>query len=167
MLGFLLSQQIYYWESDTLNDTEKVKVLFLPETTVRLKNLTSHTRYLVCISAFNAAGDGPRSSPTQGRTHQAGTGPWPAHLDTGQGKWGQAGGHCCLDLHCRGLERGKKSIKQVERVERERHSQNENGVAEGPVPKLSWSRRKHSVALFPAITPGNQRELISSAWKLP
>ncbi|KAL2298923.1 hypothetical protein Nmel_014533, partial [Mimus melanotis] len=48
-----------------------VKVLFLPETSVRLKNLTSHTRYLVCISAFNAAGDGPRSSPAQGRTHQA------------------------------------------------------------------------------------------------
>ncbi|KAK4813575.1 hypothetical protein QYF61_011804 [Mycteria americana] len=65
-------QQIYYWESDILNDTEKVKVLFLPETTVRLKNLTSHTRYMVCISAFNAAGDGPRSSPSQGRTHQAG-----------------------------------------------------------------------------------------------
>ncbi|KFV75189.1 Protein sidekick-1, partial [Struthio camelus australis] len=63
--------QIYYWESDIQNDTEKVKVLFLPETTVRLKNLTSHTRYMVCISAFNAAGDGPRSSPSQGRTHQA------------------------------------------------------------------------------------------------
>ncbi|XP_009073929.1 PREDICTED: protein sidekick-1-like, partial [Acanthisitta chloris] len=62
---------IYYWESDTQNDTEKVKVLFLPETTVRLKNLTSHTRYMVCISAFNAAGDGPRSSPSQGKTHQA------------------------------------------------------------------------------------------------
>ncbi|RMC17644.1 hypothetical protein DUI87_05308 [Hirundo rustica rustica] len=62
---------IYYWESDALNDTEKVKVLFLPETSVRLKNLTSHTQYLVCISAFNAAGDGPRSSPAQGRTHQA------------------------------------------------------------------------------------------------
>lgn len=65
-------QQIYYWESDVQNDTEKVKVLFLPETTVRLKNLTSHTRYLVCISAFNAAGDGPRSRPSAGRTHQAG-----------------------------------------------------------------------------------------------
>ncbi|KAI1233713.1 Protein sidekick-1, partial [Lamprotornis superbus] len=49
----------------------QVKVLFLPETSVRLKNLTSHTRYLVSISAFNAAGDGPRSSPAQGRTHQA------------------------------------------------------------------------------------------------
>lgn len=57
---------------DCQNDTEKVKVLFLPETTVRLKNLTSHTKYLVCVSAFNAAGDGPRSSPKQGRTLQAG-----------------------------------------------------------------------------------------------
>ncbi|KAM8798404.1 protein sidekick-1 [Eudromia elegans] len=69
--GNIQGYKIYYWESDILNDTEKVKVLFLPETTVRLKNLTSHTRYLVCISAFNAAGDGPRSSPSQGRTFQA------------------------------------------------------------------------------------------------
>lgn len=49
-----------------------MKVLFLPEPVVRLKNLTSHTEYLVSISAFNAAGDGPRSDPRQGRTHQAG-----------------------------------------------------------------------------------------------
>ncbi|XP_066185864.1 protein sidekick-1 [Sylvia atricapilla] len=69
--GNIQGYKIYYWESDALNDTEKVKVLFLPETSVRLKNLTSHTRYLVCISAFNAAGDGPRSSPATGRTHQA------------------------------------------------------------------------------------------------
>uniref|UniRef100_A0A8C6YM20 Sidekick cell adhesion molecule 1 n=2 Tax=Nothoprocta perdicaria TaxID=30464 RepID=A0A8C6YM20_NOTPE len=69
--GNIQGYKIYYWESDIQNDTEKVKVLFLPETTVRLKNLTSHTRYLVCISAFNAAGDGPRSSPSQGRTFQA------------------------------------------------------------------------------------------------
>uniref|UniRef100_U3IAM3 Sidekick cell adhesion molecule 1 n=1 Tax=Anas platyrhynchos platyrhynchos TaxID=8840 RepID=U3IAM3_ANAPP len=69
--GNIQGYKIYYWESDVQNDTEKVKVLFLPETTVRLKNLTSHTRYMVCISAFNAAGDGPRSSPSQGRTHQA------------------------------------------------------------------------------------------------
>lgn len=54
-----------------------MKVLFLPETTVKLKNLTSHTRYLVSISAFNAAGDGPRSDPQQGRTHQAGRSPSP------------------------------------------------------------------------------------------
>uniref|UniRef100_A0A663F5Z6 Sidekick cell adhesion molecule 1 n=1 Tax=Aquila chrysaetos chrysaetos TaxID=223781 RepID=A0A663F5Z6_AQUCH len=69
--GNIQGYKIYYWESDIQNDTEKVKVLFLPETTVRLKNLTSHTQYMVCISAFNAAGDGPRSSPSQGRTHQA------------------------------------------------------------------------------------------------
>uniref|UniRef100_A0A663NB43 Sidekick cell adhesion molecule 1 n=1 Tax=Athene cunicularia TaxID=194338 RepID=A0A663NB43_ATHCN len=69
--GNIQGYKIYYWESDIQNDTEKVKVLFLPETTVRLKNLTSHTQYMVCISAFNAAGDGPRSSPSRGRTHQA------------------------------------------------------------------------------------------------
>ncbi|KAK1343614.1 hypothetical protein QTO34_016394 [Cnephaeus nilssonii] len=62
---------IYYWEAGSQNDTEKVKVLFLPETAVKLKNLTSHSRYLVSISAFNAAGDGPRSEPRPGRTHQA------------------------------------------------------------------------------------------------
>lgn len=64
--------QIYYWEADGQNETEKMKVLFLPETTVKLKNLSSHTSYLVSVSAFNAAGDGPRSGPRQGRTHQAG-----------------------------------------------------------------------------------------------
>lgn len=67
-----LSPQIYYWEAGGPNATEKVKVLFLPETAVRLKNLTSHSRYLVSIAAFNAAGDGPRSEPRPGRTHQAG-----------------------------------------------------------------------------------------------
>lgn len=68
------SQQVYYWEADSRNETEKMKVLFLPDTALRLKNLTSHTRYLVSISAFNAAGDGPRSDPRPGRTHQAGRG---------------------------------------------------------------------------------------------
>ncbi|XP_014466304.3 protein sidekick-1 isoform X2 [Alligator mississippiensis] len=72
--GNIQGYKIYYWEMDCQNDTEKVKVLFLPETTVRLKNLTSHTKYLVCVSAFNAAGDGPRSSPKQGRTLQAAPG---------------------------------------------------------------------------------------------
>lgn len=92
-------QQIYYWESDVQNDTEKVKVLFLPETTVRLKNLTSHTRYLVCISAFNAAGDGPRSRPSTGRTHQAGM--WPPQstgLMVAGSKWC---GACRRALLCR------------------------------------------------------------------
>lgn len=49
-----------------------MKILFLPETTVRLKNLTSYTTYLVKLLAFNAAGDGPLSEPRKGRTLQAG-----------------------------------------------------------------------------------------------
>ncbi|XP_039734833.1 protein sidekick-1 [Pteropus medius] len=72
--GNVQGYKIYYREADGQNGTEKMKVLFLPETTVKLKNLTSHTRYLVSISAFNAAGDGPRSDPQQGRTHQAAPG---------------------------------------------------------------------------------------------
>lgn len=66
------AQQVYYWEADSRNETEKMKVLFLPEPVVKIKDLTSHTKYLVSISAFNAAGDGPKSDPCQGRTHQAG-----------------------------------------------------------------------------------------------
>uniref|UniRef100_A0A803SQ68 Sidekick cell adhesion molecule 1 n=1 Tax=Anolis carolinensis TaxID=28377 RepID=A0A803SQ68_ANOCA len=73
--GNIQGYKVYYWEEDSRNETEKVKVLFLPETSVRLKNLTSYSKYLVCISAFNAAGDGPKSSPGQGRTHQAAPGP--------------------------------------------------------------------------------------------
>ncbi|XP_020658047.3 protein sidekick-1 isoform X2 [Pogona vitticeps] len=69
--GNIQGYKVYYWEEYSRNDTEKVKVLFLPETSVRLKNLTSYSKYLVCISAFNAAGDGPKSGPRQGRTHQA------------------------------------------------------------------------------------------------
>uniref|UniRef100_A0A8D0G947 Sidekick cell adhesion molecule 1 n=1 Tax=Sphenodon punctatus TaxID=8508 RepID=A0A8D0G947_SPHPU len=69
--GNIQGYKIYYWEMENQNNTEKVKVLFLPETAARLKNLTSHTKYTVCLSAFNAAGDGQRSGPTQGRTLQA------------------------------------------------------------------------------------------------
>nr|XP_053782234.1 protein sidekick-1 isoform X3 [Desmodus rotundus] len=72
--GNVQGYKVYYWEADSPNDTEKMKVLFLPETVVKLKNLTSHTQYLVSISAFNAAGDGPRSDPRPGRTHQAAPG---------------------------------------------------------------------------------------------
>uniref|UniRef100_A0A2I3HQ10 Fibronectin type-III domain-containing protein n=1 Tax=Nomascus leucogenys TaxID=61853 RepID=A0A2I3HQ10_NOMLE len=72
--GNIQGYKIYYWEADSQNETEKMKVLFLPEPVVKLKNLTSHTKYLVSISAFNAAGDGPRSDPQQGRTHQAAPG---------------------------------------------------------------------------------------------
>ncbi|CAI9173366.1 unnamed protein product [Rangifer tarandus platyrhynchus] len=72
--GNIQGYKIYYWEADSQNDTEKMRVLFLPETTAKLKNLTSHTKYLVSISAFNAAGDGPRSAPQPGCTHQAAPG---------------------------------------------------------------------------------------------
>ncbi|XP_035870614.1 protein sidekick-1 isoform X1 [Phyllostomus discolor] len=72
--GNVQGYKVYYWEADSPNDTEKMKVLFLPETAVRLKNLTSHTQYLLSISAFNAAGDGPRSDPRPGRTLQAAPG---------------------------------------------------------------------------------------------
>ncbi|XP_061455411.1 protein sidekick-1 isoform X4 [Rhineura floridana] len=69
--GNIQGYKVYYWQAESQNDTEKVKVLFLPETSLRLKNLTSYSSYLLRISAFNAAGDGPKSSPGQGRTHQA------------------------------------------------------------------------------------------------
>ncbi|KAJ8389678.1 hypothetical protein AAFF_G00115540 [Aldrovandia affinis] len=69
--GNIQGYKIHYWEQDGQNETEKVKVLFLPETTLRLKNLTSYTSYLVKLSAFNAAGDGPLSEPRRGRTLQA------------------------------------------------------------------------------------------------
>lgn len=57
---------------DNQNETERVKILFRPETNMRLKNLTSYTYYMVKLSAFNAAGDGPFSEPRRGRTLQAG-----------------------------------------------------------------------------------------------
>ncbi|XP_030646363.1 LOW QUALITY PROTEIN: protein sidekick-1 [Chanos chanos] len=69
--GIIQGYKIHYWEMDNQNETEKVKILFLPETTIRLKNLTSYTFYLVKLSAFNAAGDGPFSEPRRGRTLQA------------------------------------------------------------------------------------------------
>ncbi|XP_048349553.1 protein sidekick-1 isoform X2 [Sphaerodactylus townsendi] len=72
--GNIQGYKVCYWEADSQNETEKVKVLFLPETNIRLKNLTSYTKYLTRISAFNAAGDGPKSSPSQGMTHQAAPG---------------------------------------------------------------------------------------------
>ncbi|XP_067858995.1 protein sidekick-1 isoform X2 [Heptranchias perlo] len=69
--GKIQGYKIHYWELQNQNETQKVKILFLPENTIRLKNLTSYTMYMVSVSAFNAAGDGPRSDPVEGRTHQA------------------------------------------------------------------------------------------------
>jgi hypothetical protein len=64
--------QIYFWEVQRRNLTERVKTLFLAENSVKLKNLTGYTAYMVSVAAFNAAGDGPRSTPTRGQTQQAG-----------------------------------------------------------------------------------------------
>lgn len=44
----------------------------MPEAGVKLKNLTGYTTYMISVAPFNAAGDGPRSPPTRGRTQQAG-----------------------------------------------------------------------------------------------
>lgn len=49
-----------------------MRTLFMPEGGVKLKNLTGYTTYMISVAPFNAAGDGPRSPPTRGRTQQAG-----------------------------------------------------------------------------------------------
>ncbi|MEE6512211.1 hypothetical protein FKM82_019129 [Ascaphus truei] len=67
----LSPRQIFFWGALRRNETEKVRTLFLPESSVKIKNLTGFTTYLISVAAFNAAGDGPRSLPTQGQTQQA------------------------------------------------------------------------------------------------
>ncbi|NWW94823.1 SDK2 protein, partial [Rhynochetos jubatus] len=69
--GDIQGYKIHFWEAQRQNETMRVKTLFLPEKGVKLKNLTGYTSYWVSIAAFNAAGDGPRSPPVQGRTQQA------------------------------------------------------------------------------------------------
>ncbi|XP_048847436.1 protein sidekick-1-like [Brienomyrus brachyistius] len=69
--GIIQGYKIHYWEKENQNKTAKVKVLFLPETMVRLKNLTSYTSYLMRLLAFNAAGDGPLCEAREGLTLQA------------------------------------------------------------------------------------------------
>ncbi|XP_010001108.1 PREDICTED: protein sidekick-2-like [Chaetura pelagica] len=69
--GDIQGYKIHFWEAQRQNASARVKTLFLPETGVKLKNLTGYTSYWVTVAAFNAAGDGPRSPPVQGRTHQA------------------------------------------------------------------------------------------------
>ena len=65
-------RQVYFWEFQRKNDTERLRTLFMPEGGVKLKNLTGYTTYMISVAPFNAAGDGPRSPPTRGRTQQAG-----------------------------------------------------------------------------------------------
>uniref|UniRef100_UPI00358F1309 protein sidekick-2-like n=1 Tax=Myxine glutinosa TaxID=7769 RepID=UPI00358F1309 len=50
------------------NESERIRVLYLPETSVRLKGLEGFTRYSVRIIAYNTAGLGPSSSIATGRT---------------------------------------------------------------------------------------------------
>ncbi|KAK2494395.1 hypothetical protein MC885_015796 [Smutsia gigantea] len=73
--GDIQGYKIYFWEAERRNLTERVKTLFLAENGVKLKNLTGYTAYVVSVAAFNAAGDGPRSTPTRGQTQQAGARP--------------------------------------------------------------------------------------------
>uniref|UniRef100_A0A4X1SKP2 Protein sidekick-2 n=1 Tax=Sus scrofa TaxID=9823 RepID=A0A4X1SKP2_PIG len=69
--GDIQGYKIYFWEAQRRNLTERVKTLFLAENGVKIKNLTGYTAYMVSVAAFNAAGDGPRSTPTRGQTQQA------------------------------------------------------------------------------------------------
>ncbi|NWW24390.1 SDK2 protein, partial [Falcunculus frontatus] len=69
--GDIQGYKIHFWEEQRQNESARVKTLFLPETGVKLKNLTGYTSYWVSVAAFNAAGDGPRSSPVKARTQQA------------------------------------------------------------------------------------------------
>ncbi|XP_076004254.1 protein sidekick-1-like isoform X2 [Genypterus blacodes] len=69
--GLIQGYKIHYWERDKQNQSEKVKMIFVPDTRVRLTNLTSYTPYLATLSAFNTAGDGPPSDPRGARTLQS------------------------------------------------------------------------------------------------
>uniref|UniRef100_A0A674DRY9 Sidekick cell adhesion molecule 2 n=1 Tax=Salmo trutta TaxID=8032 RepID=A0A674DRY9_SALTR len=69
--GDIQGYKVYFWEIQRKNETERLRTLFLPEGGVKLKNLTGYTPYMISVALFNAAGDGPRSPPTRGRTQQA------------------------------------------------------------------------------------------------
>uniref|UniRef100_A0A3Q3LHE5 Sidekick cell adhesion molecule 1 n=1 Tax=Mastacembelus armatus TaxID=205130 RepID=A0A3Q3LHE5_9TELE len=69
--GLIQGYKIHYWERDKQNQSEKVKVIFVPDTCVHLTNLSSYTPYLVTLTAFNTAGDGPPSDPRGARTMQS------------------------------------------------------------------------------------------------
>lgn len=69
--GLIQGYKIHYWERDQQNRTEKVQVVFVPDTQVQLTNLSSYTAYMLTLTAFNTAGDGPPSDPRGARTHQS------------------------------------------------------------------------------------------------
>ncbi|NXA48598.1 SDK2 protein, partial [Nothocercus julius] len=69
--GDIQGYKIHFWEAQRQNESARLKTLFLPESGVKLKNLTGYTAYWVSVAAFNAAGDGPRSAAPV---------PWPCPL---------------------------------------------------------------------------------------
>ncbi|TRY81509.1 hypothetical protein DNTS_009917, partial [Danionella cerebrum] len=66
--GNILGYKVHYWEKERQNETEKELVLFVPNMSVQLKNLTSYRSFLVQLCAFNTAGDGPLSAAKAART---------------------------------------------------------------------------------------------------
>ncbi|CAL8330871.1 unnamed protein product [Merluccius merluccius] len=77
--GLIQGYKIHYWERERQNETETVMVVFTPDTSTLLANLTSYTHYMLTLTAFNTAGDGPPSEPRGARTQQSAPSP-PAFL---------------------------------------------------------------------------------------
>ncbi|XP_077460380.1 sidekick cell adhesion molecule 1b [Stigmatopora argus] len=69
--GLIQGYKVHYWQKGRQNQTEKVKVIFVPNTRILLSNLSSYTHYLVTLTAFNTAGDGPPSDPRGAQTRQS------------------------------------------------------------------------------------------------
>ncbi|XP_049577112.1 protein sidekick-1 isoform X1 [Syngnathus scovelli] len=69
--GLIQGYKVHYWQKNKQNQTEKVKVIFVPDTRMHLSNLSSYTHYLVTLTAFNTAGDGPPSDPRGAQTMQS------------------------------------------------------------------------------------------------
>uniref|UniRef100_A0A3Q2YF35 Sidekick cell adhesion molecule 1 n=1 Tax=Hippocampus comes TaxID=109280 RepID=A0A3Q2YF35_HIPCM len=69
--GLIQGYKVHYWQKNKQNQTEKVKVIFVPDTRMHLSNLSSYTPYLVTLTAFNTAGDGPPSDPRGAQTLQS------------------------------------------------------------------------------------------------
>ncbi|CAM9401214.1 unnamed protein product [Lampetra planeri] len=71
--GIILGYKVYFKDtapSVVRGDAgaERVRMLFLPETSARLKNLTGFTVFAVSVSAYNSAGEGPRSAAITAKT---------------------------------------------------------------------------------------------------
>ncbi|KAJ3614352.1 hypothetical protein NHX12_017926, partial [Muraenolepis orangiensis] len=60
----------YYWEQQHQTDKE-----FVLDTSAVLANLSGYTHYMLTLTAFNMAGDGPPSEPRGARTQQSAPSP--------------------------------------------------------------------------------------------